>query len=122
MNSGQFQRELLPPARSFYENELRKLTRPSRGWARGNCPFHESKSRSSFSVNLDSGGFYCFGCEVKGGDILDFVKLRDKVDFKRAAQILGAWRDQEMSPAEKEQIGRKRQTNPPGGKLCAVLN
>jgi DNA primase len=109
MNSGYFQPELLPPPRAFYEKELGKLRRPSRGWVRGNCPFHESKSRASFSMNLDSGGFFCFGCEVKGGDILDFVKLRDKVDFKRAAQLLGAWRDQEMSPAEKQEIGRARQ-------------
>jgi CHC2 zinc finger len=109
MANGHFQPELLPPARSFYEKELGKLTRPSRGWARGNCPFHESKSRASFSVNLDSGGFYCFGCEAKGGDILDFVKLRDRVDFKRAAQLLGAWRDQDMSLAEKEEIHRVQQ-------------
>jgi len=57
-----FQRDLLPPARSFYERELGKLSRPSRGWVRGRCPFHDSRSGLSFSVNLDGGGgFYCFG-------------------------------------------------------------
>jgi len=108
-SSGYFQPELLPPAQAFYEKEFGKLGRPSRGWARGNCPFHKSKSRVSFSVNLQTGGFYCFGCEAKGGDILDFVKLRDKVDFKRAAQLLGAWRDRDMTSVEKQEIRRIQQ-------------
>jgi hypothetical protein len=90
-NTGCFRRELLPPARHFYEHELGKLSRPSRGWVRGRCPFHESKSGLSFSVNLDSGGFYCFGCEAKGGDVVAFVRLRDRCDFKTACQSLGVW-------------------------------
>jgi hypothetical protein len=89
MKCGHFQPELLPPPRAFYEKELGKLTRPSRGWVRGNCPFHESRSRASFSVNLDSGGFYCFGCEAKGGDILDFVKLRDRSISSELPKYLG---------------------------------
>jgi len=97
-----FDRSALPPPKTFYERELGKLTRPSRGWSRGNCPFHTSKSKMSFSANLATGGFYCFGCNAKGGDVLDFVKLRDKVDFKRAAQLFGAWRD--IGPAEEREI------------------
>jgi prepilin-type N-terminal cleavage/methylation domain-containing protein len=54
------QPKTLPPARSFYECELGKLTRANgKGWAQGRCPLHESKSGKSFSVNLDSGGFHC---------------------------------------------------------------
>ena len=104
MATPHFDRSALPPPQGFYQTELGKLTRPSRGWARGCCPFHQSKSRVSFSVNLDNGGFYCHGCGAKGGDVLDFVKLRDKVDFKRAAQLLGAWRD--ISP-EQQQAARR---------------
>jgi hypothetical protein len=88
-----FRRELLPIPRIFYENALGKLTKPSRGWARGRCPFHESKSGLSFSVNLDSGGFYCFGCQASGGDVVSFVQRRDGLTFKAAAQSLGAWDD-----------------------------
>jgi hypothetical protein len=88
-----FQKELLPLPKNFYERELGKLTRPSRGWSRGNCPFHKSKSGVSFSVNLESGGFYCFGCAAKGGDVLAFVRLRDHLSFKAAAQSLGVWAD-----------------------------
>jgi hypothetical protein len=97
-----FQRELLPPAKSFYEHELGKLSRPVRGWSRGNCPFHKSKSGTSFSVNLESGGFHCFGCDAKGGDVLAFVRLRDHLDFKSAAKSLGAWRD--VSASERIQL------------------
>jgi len=103
-----FRRELLPPARSFYERELGKLSRPSRGWVRGRCPFHQSKSGLSFSVNLGSGGFYCFGCDAKGGDVLDFVKLRDRVDFRRAAQLLGAWREEDLSDTERRDLQRQK--------------
>ena len=103
MATAHFDRSALPPPQGFYQTELGKLTRPSRVWARGCCPFHQSKSRVSFSVNLDSGGFYCFGCDVKGGDILDFVRLRDKCDFREAAIALGAWRD--ISP-EQQQAAR----------------
>jgi len=60
-----FDKSQLPPARSFYEAELGALSRENgRGWCVGRCPFHESKSGKSFSVNLRSGGFFCFGCNA----------------------------------------------------------
>jgi len=105
-----FDRSALPPARSFYEKELGRLSRASNGWARTACPFHQGSNKTAFSVNVDSGGFYCFNCGVKGGDLVDYIQLRQKVDFKRAAQLLGAWRD--ISPVEKRalrQIRRKRE-------------
>jgi CHC2 zinc finger len=87
-----FRKDKLPPARSFYEFELGKLTRPNRkGWAQARCPFHESKSGKSFSVNVDSGGFNCFGCDAKGGDLVSFLRLRDGLSFKEACERLGAW-------------------------------
>jgi hypothetical protein len=101
-----FQRELLPPARTFYERELGRLGKPSRGWAMGRCPFHRSKSGKSFSVNLESGGFHCFGCDARGGDVLKFVMLRDHLSFKAAAQSLGAWKD--MNVAERFQLDAAR--------------
>jgi hypothetical protein len=86
-----FRKDLLPPARVFYENALGKLSKPSRGWARGNCPFHDSKSKTSFSVNLDSGGFFCHGCQASGGDIVSFVQKRDGLSFRDACEALGCW-------------------------------
>ena len=89
-----FCRELLPPALTFYQRELGELTRPDRrGWARPKtgCPFHSSESKKSFYVHID-GGFYCFGCDAKGGDVLAFTRLRYKLSFIDAAKELGAWR------------------------------
>ena len=86
-----FRKELLPPPRSFYEQALGKLSRPSRGWVKANCPFHQSKSHTSFSIHLDSGAFFCHGCGVKGGGIVDFVKMRDGCDFRVACKTLGCW-------------------------------
>jgi hypothetical protein len=40
---------------------------------------------------LESGGFYCFSCHARGGDIVAYLMLRDGIDFKNAAQLLGAW-------------------------------
>ena len=92
-----FNRELLAVPGQFYEQELGKLSRPSRGWAKANCPFHPSKSKTSFSINLNSGGFFCHGCGVKGGDVLSFVMQRDSVDFKTACKSLGYWNDGKRS-------------------------
>jgi hypothetical protein len=91
--SSYFRRELLPPARAFYERELGKLSRPDRkGWMCGPCPFHKSKSGKSFSVHVD-GYFHCHGCGAKGGDLVKFMQLRYGYDFKTGAKILGAWRE-----------------------------
>jgi hypothetical protein len=101
-----FERSALPPARSFYESELGKLSRPDhKGWARTSCPFHGGNNRSAFVVNLETGGFYCFNCAAKGGDIVSFVMQRDNVNFRRAAESFGAWRS-EIEPAE---LSRLRQ-------------
>lgn len=90
MPTSHFDKSQLPAARSFYEAELGALGRENnRGWCMGRCPFHESKSGKSFSVNLRSGGFFCFGCDAKGGDPLDFVRLRHNFSFRDAKRHLG---------------------------------
>lgn len=52
----------------------------------GLCPFHSEKT-PSFSVNSDLGFFKCFGCG-KGGDVLTYVQLRDRVPFMDALRLL----------------------------------
>jgi hypothetical protein len=109
MPTSHFDRSQLPPARSFYESEGFKLSRPnSKGWAKchGNPPCHESKKRHSFSVNLNHGGFKCFGCG-ETGDQFDYVRLRDHCDPTTASKTLGCSRD--VSAADRVEIVRRRQ-------------
>jgi DNA primase len=89
-----FDKALLPPAKVFYLSEIGPLTREDRrGWAKGRCPFHESKSGKSFSVHVSDGGWFCHGCGVKGGDIVAFLMKRDGMNFRQACESLGAWKD-----------------------------
>jgi DNA primase len=55
---------------------------------KGLCPFHGEKT-PSFHVNGDKGVFHCFGCGV-GGDVIEFVKLYDKITFPEAVRQLAA--------------------------------
>jgi CHC2 zinc finger len=109
-----FDRSALPPARIFYERELGEFRRPSRGWAspKSGCPFHQSKSKASFRVNLDSGGWVCFaGCGK--GDMITFMRQRYGLSFKTACQELGCWREQmtaqESRRIRQQQLERARQ-------------
>jgi hypothetical protein len=79
----------------FYRKALGsfKTRRNRKDWVSADCPFHPSESHRSFSVNLNSGAFHCWGCDARGGDILDFVRRRDGSDFKSAARQLGCWSD-----------------------------
>lgn len=96
MATSHFQRELLPTARAFYERQGLRLARPnSKHWAmaQGQPACHKSKSGKSFSVNLDSGGFFCHGCKASGGDIIAYVALRDHLSQKQAAIKLGCYNE-----------------------------
>src|ERR1700722_3213612 len=53
---------------------------------KGLCPFHSEKT-PSFSVDLDKGFFYCFGCQA-GGDAFKFLELHEKVGFQDAVRML----------------------------------
>jgi len=39
-----------------------------------NCPFHDD-STPSFKLN-DDNSFYCFGCEAKGNNFIDYLTLK----------------------------------------------
>jgi DNA primase len=52
----------------------------------GLCPFHKEKS-PSFSLSLDLQVYHCFGCG-KSGDLIQFIKDYENVEFKRALEIL----------------------------------
>jgi DNA primase len=66
-------------------SEYTPLRRVGRQWS-GLCPFHTEKT-PSFSVNPDSGVYFCFGCQAKG-DVITFVMEREQIDFPGAIERL----------------------------------
>jgi DNA primase len=76
----------------------------------GLCPFHEEKT-PSFSVNVEEGLYYCFGCQASG-DAITFVRETQHLDFIDALRQLaeragiqlhedrdaggGGWRDKSV--------------------------
>ncbi len=61
---------------------LRKMGRSHKGL----CPFHKEKT-PSFTVRADPPVFHCFGCGA-GGDVVEFVKLKEGLSFKDAVESL----------------------------------
>lgn len=72
------------PIESIYKGELRGN---GNNRAVGKCPFHNEKT-PSFVVYLDKNKWWCFGSCGNGGDVIDFIKLRDDCDFITAVKIL----------------------------------
>jgi DNA primase len=80
------------------------------------CPFHKEKT-PSFSVDSESGLFYCFGCH-KGGDVIKFVEEVERCSFQEAISILARKAGVEYSRTSHEagnEDGLKKE------KLCRLL-
>jgi putative DNA primase/helicase len=74
----------------LYSKELPNLPSARGGpWVNEiRCPFHED-AHPSFGVNLDNGGFHCFGCGAKGGSIVDYTMQRYRLGLLDARRKLG---------------------------------
>ena len=53
---------------------------------KGLCPFHNEKT-PSFTLYPENGSFYCFGCG-KGGDVIQFIRLIENLDYIDAVKFL----------------------------------
>jgi hypothetical protein len=83
-----------------------ELKRSGQSW-RGSCPFHDSKSGTSFVVSEEH--FYCFGCGA-GGDHVTFVTgyLPQVATFTDAARYLANYADMPEPPKSRQKatVGR----------------
>jgi DNA primase len=89
MNAGRFDRTALPSALDYFA----QIGNPLRGrgaWRDAICPFHDD-SRPSLRVHAQTGAFRCMVCGARGGDVLQFERLRANCNFIEAAHRLGAW-------------------------------
>jgi len=52
----------------------------------GSCPFHEDRT-PSFTIYKDQNSWFCYGCS-QGGSVVDYIMIRDRVEFLEAVKIL----------------------------------
>jgi hypothetical protein len=87
-------RRLLPSPHYYYLKIFGNL--PSqREWVKVCCCFHPDHN-PSLSLNLKSGGFNCFSCGAKGGDVIAFHRKRFALGFNEAIAQLGKIRQGEL--------------------------
>ena len=73
----------------FYATELSGLKHSPKDWTLGGlCPFHADNRPGSFYVNTRTGGYTCYSCGSKGGDIVAFLIERDGLKFHEALEKL----------------------------------
>jgi hypothetical protein len=85
----QFDRNLLPEPFHYYRHEFPTFSMCGE-WVQVHCCFHKD-TKPSLSIHLVSGGFHCFACGAKGGDVIAFHCRRYAVSFLEAVSFLGAW-------------------------------
>ena len=90
MATTRFNRAKLPDPVVHYGKIFGLLRFNSAGWAQVHCCFHGPDREESLSLNRN-GGFNCFACGAKGGDLIEFEHLRTGRDRRAIAQGFGAW-------------------------------
>lgn len=85
------------------------------------CPFHEDKT-PSLSANVATGRFHCFGCNTKGGDILDFVVAKEEIavgdrtqNRRRSALLAQEWFGVESKRSAQEETEATAEAPAPSG-------
>lgn len=75
-------RDELPTPFFYYKKIFPSITRGCE-WTPVRCCFHND-SNPSLSINLKSGGFNCFSCGAKGGDVIAFHQQHLSLGFHEA--------------------------------------
>ena len=77
----------------FYSYELPDALLKKQSWNDGGlCPFHDDKNKGSFRINLTTGAFKCFACDIAGGDIIGFIMKRYGLQFTETlAKLADDW-------------------------------
>ena len=85
-----FDRNLLPDATAYFEEQGLKLNGPRAAkWKTTECRFHSGSD--SMRINTFNGAWVCMSCGVKGGDVLAYEMAATGAEFVEAAKAIGAW-------------------------------
>jgi hypothetical protein len=84
-----FDRTLLPTPAKYYSKQFEKFKIKSE-WVKVRCCFHDDHT-PSLNISMISGGFRCFGCNARGGDIIAFHVQRYQMKFIDVVTHFGAW-------------------------------
>ncbi|MDA0364782.1 MAG: DNA primase [Chloroflexi bacterium] len=72
------------------------------------CPFHQERT-PSFVVDSDRGTWHCFGACSTGGDVIEFVRRVEGLDFKEALRTCADRAGIELRPPSKRDIEEREQ-------------
>src|SRR2546426_2468781 len=57
----------------------------------GPCPLHNGENPTQFRVSISKNCWNCFGQCKRGGNVLDFVALKENVSVREAAIRIAEW-------------------------------
>lgn len=57
----------------------------------GPCPLHKGTNPTQFRVSVSKNCWNCFGTCGRGGNVIDFVTMREGLPFRDAALLLQEW-------------------------------
>ena len=76
-----------------------------KGWVTVRCAFHGDRVKSA-RLNLDNGGFRCFGCDM-AGDVYSLIMKKEGVGYGEAKQIA-----ERITGESNGELRRKPKRNP----------
>ena len=83
------------------------LKRSGRTW-KANCPFHNERT-PSFIVDPSRGTWHCFGSCSTGGDVIEFVRRIEGLDFREALGRCAERAGVELRPPTRREVERREE-------------
>ncbi len=89
---------------SGYVTDLKKTGRNYKAC----CPFHNERT-PSFVVDAERQTWHCFGACSTGGDVIEFVRRREGLDFKEALRLCADRAGIELTPPTQREVEQREQ-------------
>ena len=83
------------------------LDNPGSSTPKALCPFHEERT-PSFSVSVEHGNWRCWGACGVGGDMIEFVKRADGIEFQEALHKLASKAGIDVESRDRDESDRTR--------------